>query len=719
MPSANVPRTRSCRRVLPLLLLVLLSACGDSGTKTPAGPGTDQPDDGSPVAVAFADTALEQAVRLALSRPAGDLSLAALHSLTTLSASGRGIADLHGIGQLDSLTALDLSNNRIVDLTPLDSLAHLQMLDLSWNQVSDLTPLSGLAELQSLALEGNQVTDLTSILGLPALATLDLTGNPLTEEARITQLAALRDRGIQVSPGVPGTEGDTPSGSIAFASDRGGTLDIYVADADGTHLVNLTRGSTGNNWEPVWSPDWTRIAFTSDREGGFAPHLYVMDADGSDVTRLVDEPGWNPRWSPQGDQLAYVRSEGGGIVVLDLASSSSLSLTAGMAGQEYLPCWSPDGTRIAFTSDGEGSLQVWVVAADGGAAQRVTEEAGSAVALAWSPDGSGILYARGRAEWLVSGLPVNVIRPELNLWESELWVVELAGRQSLRLLGESQPACGATWSPDGRYLAFTSRQGGDFDIYLSLPGVGVPFNLTSQAAADITPSWSPRSVAEYAAGLPTEEGPGPALDPEEEVVFADSALEAAVRAQVGLWTGPIRRRDVELIDSFYHGSLGISDLRGIEALARVVWLSLNDNRIRDLSPLSELTTLRTLFLDNNQIFDLAPLAGLRGVTWLHLSGNQIEDVTPLAGLVGLSDLQLGRNPIRDISPLAALRPKWTLSLSLSRTQVSDLRPLLQIPGPNDQTPALTEWKVVGCPLDDYSRNTVIPALKERGTQVTE
>jgi Tol biopolymer transport system component/Leucine-rich repeat (LRR) protein len=704
------------------LLLALLSGCGDSGRRIPAGPGTDQPDDGQPATTAFADTALEQAVRQALAQPTGDLSQTSLHSLTTLSAANRGIVDLHGIEQLDSLTALDLSNNRITDLSPLDSLTHLQMLDLSWNQVSDLGPLAGVVTLETLALEGNQVTDLGPLLGLPALASLDLTGNPLTEDARITQLAALMDRGIQVSFEVPGAEGDTPSGSIAFASDRGGTLDIYVVDVDGTHLVNLTRGSAGNNWEPVWSPDWTRIAFSSDREGGFAPHPYVMDADGSNLTRLIEEPGWNPQWSPQGDRLAYVRSEGGGIVVLDLASGSVLSLTAGMGGQEYLPCWSPDGTRIAFSSNGEGTWQVYVVPADGGAAQRVTQEAGSAVALAWSPDGSGILCARGpynRPSIFSSGLTDRVIRHELYLSQPELWVVELAGGRSRRRLEEAQQACGATWSPDGRYLVYTSRQGGDFEIYLSLPGIGVSVNLTSRVGADLTPSWSPRSVAEYAAGLPTEEGPEPALDPEEEVPFADSALEAAVREQVGLPTGPIRRRDVEILDQAYLHRMGISDLRGIEFLARMVTLDLDGNQIRDLSPLSGLSGLRQLSLSSNQIVDLTPLARLRGLMWLSLSGNQIEDVTPLAGLVCLSDLQLGRNPIRDISPLAALRPKWTLSLSLSRTQVSDLRPLLQIPGPNDQTPALTELKVVGCPLDDYSRNTVIPALRERGTTVVE
>ncbi|MFA6110279.1 MAG: leucine-rich repeat domain-containing protein [Candidatus Latescibacterota bacterium] len=689
-----------------ILLLVLLSAC-DNGPKTPSGPETDQLDDGQTVAAAFADTSLEQAVRQALAQPTGDLSPASLHSLTTLSASGRGISDLHGIEQLDSLTALDLSNNQIVDLAPLDSLTQLRMLDLSWNQVSELEPLAGLAALETLALEGNQVTDLGPLLGLPALASLDLTGNPLDEASRTTQLPALSSRGVQVS--LAGSGGAMPQGSIAFASDREGVLDIYVVDVDGSHLVNLTRGSAGNNWEPVWSPDWTRIAFTSDREGGFAPHLYAMDADGSNLTRLVDEPGWNPQFSPQGDRLAYVRPEAGGIAVLDLVSGTSQALTPGMTGA--LPCWSPDGTRIAFSTGDGGYLQVYMVAADGGVAQRMTQETESAAALAWLPDGSGIVYARGRLDWTRSELPVNVIRREIGLSQPELWVVELAQGQSRRLLGASQQACEAVWSPDGRYIAFTSRQQGDLDIYLSIPGAGVPFNLTSHVGSDITPSWSPRSVLEYAAGLVSEAEPEPAPDPEEEVVFADPALEAAVRVQVGL-TGPIRRRDVASVTRVAFGAKGISDLSGIGALVRIEWLDLRDNQIRDLRPLAELRTLRQLYLDNNQIADLSALAGLQGLMWLHLNGNQIENLTPLAGLFQLSDLQLGRNQIRDVAPLAALRPRWGLSLGLSRNQIADLVPLLQIPH-------LTQLKVVGCSLDDFSRNTVIPALRAQGTEVLE
>ncbi|MFA6110281.1 MAG: leucine-rich repeat domain-containing protein, partial [Candidatus Latescibacterota bacterium] len=272
LPSANVPRTRSCRRVLALLLLVLLSACGDSGPKTPSGPGADQPDDGQPATTAFADTALEQAVRLALTQPTGDLSQATLHSLTTLSAAGRGISDLHGIEQLDSLIALDLSNNRIVDLTPLDSLAHLQMLDLSWNQVSDLTPLAGLAALQSLALEGNRVTDLAPLLGLPALASLDLTGNPLNDEAHTTQLTALLARGVKVWLGTteePAVVEDEPvelglPGRIAFAAKPGyeqGNYDLYALNLDPFEVVQIT-ATPEDDFEPAWSPDGRRIAFT-------------------------------------------------------------------------------------------------------------------------------------------------------------------------------------------------------------------------------------------------------------------------------------------------------------------------------------------------------------------------------------------------------------------------------------------------------------------------
>jgi len=80
------------------------------------------------------------------------------------------------------------------------------------------------------------------------------------------------------------------SGSIAFASGREGDLEIYVMDADGSNVTRLT--SLGDfakqDVAPAWSPDGTRIAFISDQNNNW--EVYVMGADGSNVTRLTNHP---------------------------------------------------------------------------------------------------------------------------------------------------------------------------------------------------------------------------------------------------------------------------------------------------------------------------------------------------------------------------------------------------------------------------------------------
>ena len=98
-----------------------------------------------------------------------------------------------------------------------------------------------------------------------------------------------------------GCDGTTPTstltGRIAFVSDRDGNVEIYVMDADGSNLTNLTN-NPAYDWLPVWSPDGSRIAFVSDRDGNW--EIYVVDADGSNLTNLTNNPADDllPAWSP-------------------------------------------------------------------------------------------------------------------------------------------------------------------------------------------------------------------------------------------------------------------------------------------------------------------------------------------------------------------------------------------------------------------------------------
>src|SRR5205823_5669879 len=101
---------------------------------------------------------------------------------------------------------------------------------------------------------------------------------------------------------------------IAFVSTRDGNPEIYTMDADGSHQTRLTNHSARDLF-PSWSPDGTKIAFQSDRDkfGGVQesqPNIFVMDADGSNVTQLTTSGNaLQPDWSPDGTKIAYITND--------------------------------------------------------------------------------------------------------------------------------------------------------------------------------------------------------------------------------------------------------------------------------------------------------------------------------------------------------------------------------------------------------------------------
>ncbi len=97
----------------------------------------------------------------------------------------------------------------------------------------------------------------------------------------------------------PTTQLKDSVGQIAFVSNRDGNFEVYVMDTDGSNQTRLTNNPAIDEG-PAWSPDGTKIAFRSDRDGNF--EVYVMDTDGSNQTRLTNNPAFDsfPAWSPVG-----------------------------------------------------------------------------------------------------------------------------------------------------------------------------------------------------------------------------------------------------------------------------------------------------------------------------------------------------------------------------------------------------------------------------------
>ena len=132
----------------------------------------------------------------------------------------------------------------------------------------------------------------------------------------------------------------TPTGKIAFDSDRDGNLEIYMMNADGTGQTRLTNDSAYDSF-PAWSPDGSRIAFGADRGEG-RPNIYVMSADGVGQTGLTTDPAQDgvPAWSPDGSKIAFLSNRDGNwdIYVMNADGTGQTRLTTNLAG-EFRPTW--------------------------------------------------------------------------------------------------------------------------------------------------------------------------------------------------------------------------------------------------------------------------------------------------------------------------------------------------------------------------------------------
>ncbi len=180
----------------------------------------------------------------------------------------------------------------------------------------------------------------------------------------------------------------SPKGDVvAVTLSKDGNSEIYLLDVGtGKILERLT-----NNWatdtSPTWSPDGSRIAFLSDRAG--SPQIYVMNADGSGVRRLTFRGNYNttPDWSPKGDKIAFTARDERyrfDIFTVEVATGEIERLTQD-AGNNEEPSYSPDGNYIVFTSTRLGGSKLFVMTADGLVQTVLTDKGSGYYTPAWGP----------------------------------------------------------------------------------------------------------------------------------------------------------------------------------------------------------------------------------------------------------------------------------------------------------------------------------------------
>jgi len=219
---------------------------------------------------------------------------------------------------------------------------------------------------------------------------------------------------------------------------------LYGFNADGTGEGRVTDNAFRDR-APEWSPDGTRLSFSSNRNGTSQDNydLYVAEGTLDNVQRLTDlgmTGSSAPRrhaWSPDGTRICFVA--GRDLYVIDAAPGKTpVQLTQGPEGDDQ-PTWSQDSSRIAFVRD----LALWIMDADGGNAQMVLDDVFFA---AWSPhaaDGRRVAVQRGTGMFILE--PDDSLTPwgdntaaiaDTLLWTTEDGLVSLYGGE-LWFIGET------------------------------------------------------------------------------------------------------------------------------------------------------------------------------------------------------------------------------------------------------------------------------------------
>jgi Tol biopolymer transport system component len=295
-------------------------------------------------------------------------------------------------------------------------------------------------------------------------------------------LASLWVLAAPVGGGLPVQAANPLDGRIVFLAEDGHpnqeTDDVFIMNADGTGIHNLTKTPGVDEGDPTWSPDGTQILFQRVLENGstndFYADLFLMNDAGEDqqnITQTPDRGEWGATWAPGGDRIAFVGevsnpSPQDEIYVMDIDDPTSAVNITDSPWQEIEPSWSPAGGSIVFsavrnvsdrngweivTVDPDGSNEVILTAAD--------EARHEDRAPDWSPDGSMVVYM---SQW-------NTIC----CGDWDIWAVNADGTGASNLTrgdgnSDLDPADWfPSWSSDGSGIVFESnRDGGtSMDLY--------------------------------------------------------------------------------------------------------------------------------------------------------------------------------------------------------------------------------------------------------------
>lgn len=267
---------------------------------------------------------------------------------------------------------------------------------------------------------------------------------------------------------------DPGCGRIVFRSSRTGGGDVYVMDADGSNVTRVTALEDDQERNPTLSPDCSRVVYA----GLFSGELRAVSVDGTgDAVLLPVEEGvrWKyPNWSPDGAALVVTREspEGSALYRLNPDGTGLTALTDPDDGASEAD-WHPDGDRLVYRRTAAGATDIAVLDLETGDSTLLTDDLSPDTAPRWSPDGALITWQSGRS----SGMAVHLMGAD--------------GTDIRRLTADADPQEERpAFSPDATHLVFHSTRDGDEELYRVRPDGTDLVNLSEAPDHDENePQW--------------------------------------------------------------------------------------------------------------------------------------------------------------------------------------------------------------------------------------
>jgi len=262
---------------------------------------------------------------------------------------------------------------------------------------------------------------------------------------------------------------------LAFVGTSSGHKEIYMSDYDGHNLEQITQYNT-ITMSPRLSPLGDKMIYTSFRNS--KTMLFIRDMIKKSVTKISDRKGLNiaATWRPNGKELALTLTISGNpdIYLIDLTGKILRRLTRNW-GIDVSPAFSPDGNKMAFVSNRSGSPQLYVLDLITNQVERLIYEGNYNTSPAWSK--LDRIAFTGSAD---GHFDIYTISPD--------------GKDLYRVTqgqGNNEDPC---WSPDGRYIAFSSnRLGGNHHIFIANANGENQRQITFFKGNQLSPSWAQNS----------------------------------------------------------------------------------------------------------------------------------------------------------------------------------------------------------------------------------